>query len=868
VSVLHSGFNTVTRDGIKVMPDQATEFQVELTPTGTELPEFVVIEPYIAGSLASVLAERQEADTISDILSAEQISRGGDSDAAGALKRVAGLTLVGDGFVYVRGMGERYSSTTLNGMTIPSPDPTRRVVPLDLFPADILDSVLVQKTFSAWVPGEFGGGTIELRTVGIPETSFFSASAGLEYLSGTTFDDGLTYDGGGRDWTGYDDGARAFPDSMCEALCDGTELILASRFRPGGFTHEEIEQFGEDLSGVWDIDREKLGPNGGASVSLGAVRDWNSVSAGFTASLLWDHAWENREEIRRSFAASNTGLAPVADLTRYVTYRDVAFSGFFSGGLSWLDRHDIRFTNMLLRKSRDRTQVETGIADSPDQEILRRRLQWVENQLRVSQLEGNHVFPGLDDFQVNWQLATAQASREEPNSRRYFYESDNTGQLALSSRAESNSVSFASLEDESDSWNLEASHVFDLSGRQTLRLRAGGGATARDRDSSLRRFSFQDVGPLSRDPELRRNLSLEEILTDETIGRQGFQLRETTAGTDNYVATQDLQWLYANLDYEVGADWTLSLGYRQEDMFQRVETFELFSVDPVPVVGELESKDALPAAAVTWQFRPDMQLRLAWSETVNRPDFREMAAAPYEDPLLDEIIFGNPELEQALIENYDLRWEWYPTSSESISVAAFYKQFSDPIEKIIQPGTVNLSTLKNALGAENSGVELDFRVELGRWHEAARDWFALRHIPFDRLYLAGNLTWIDSEIELDPDDVVSNTNAVRPLEGQSPYVVNFQLGYDHPDSGLRATMLYNVFGERIVRVGQLGAPDIYEQPAHVLDFTLSLALADHWRLGFKAKNLLDTTFEYTQGPEVTRQYQKGRSFSVSLSYRR
>ena len=866
ISVLHAGYNTLTRDQVVISANETTSLELELTPAGAELPEFVVIAPFVSGSLASVLAERQEADTISDILSAEQISRSGDSDAAGALKRVAGLTLVGDGFVYIRGLGERYSSTLLNGAMVPSPDPTRRVVPLDLFPTDILESVLVQKTYSPSAPADFGGGIIELRTLGMPEDGFFTASAGIEYLAGTTYDDGWSYAGGGRDWTGYDDGARALPDSMCAALCDGTEMRPASPFLPGGFTPAEIEQFGEDLSGVWDIEPKQIGPNGEASAAGGYVWNRGDWSLGFTASGLWDQDWATRVEQRRVYTASTAGLSLVDDLERTNTTRDIALSAYVATELSWKDQHSVTFTYMLLRQSRDLAQAESGINESPDQEVLLRKLQWYENELEIMQLAGAHVVEPLGDLQLEWMLESSSAAREEPNTRYYRYESDNTGQLALSTRAESNSQNFATLGDSNDSWGIHPSKEFKLNPGNTLSVGLGAGEISRDRESSLRRFSFKDIGPLSRDPELRRNLSLEEILNETYIGPDGFQLRETTQATDNYTATLEQQWSYIAFNYAWSDKLQIGLGMRREDHLQRVETFQLFAPDAPPLVGEIDQTDQLPSASLTWGLRPDMQLRLIYAQTLNRPDFRELAAAPYEDPLLDETLIGNPELQQAEINHYDFRWEWYPGDFQSFSLAGFYKEFTKPIEKLIQPGAFNVTTLSNAEGAENYGAEADFLVQLTPLSRAVQNVPLLRKVPFENLYFNGNLAWIHSEIRLRPEDVVTNTNATRPLEGQSPYVVNFQLGYDSADERWTGTLLYNSFGERIVKVGLLGAPDVYQQPVHALDFVLSYQQDEHWNFSFKAKNLLDNTFRFTQGPEETRKYQIGRSFGLTVSY--
>lgn len=283
VSLLHPAYSSQTQDAVDITNGQTTELSFNLTPAGVELAEYVVLEPHLAGTLASVIEEQKTSTEVTTILGAEQFSRSGDSDVASALRRASGLTLIGGQFVFIRGLGERYSSTLVNGAAVPSPDPTRRVVPLDLFPTNFLDNVMVQKSYSADRPGEFAGGTLEMRTRGIPDEFFFNISASTGFNDRTTFEDGLTYKGGGLDFLSFDDGARSLPDSLAAATANGGTIQPKTLFNPNGFTQEEIEGFGEDLSGVWDVTDRPVGPDRGLMLPWAIPSTW--VISGQDSSL-------------------------------------------------------------------------------------------------------------------------------------------------------------------------------------------------------------------------------------------------------------------------------------------------------------------------------------------------------------------------------------------------------------------------------------------------------------------------------------------------------------------------------------------------------------------------------------------------------
>lgn len=869
VSVLHSGFNTLTQDNVEVPEGATANLELKLTPAGSELPEFVVIAPYISGSLASVMAERRESEGVTDVLSSEQISRAGDSDAAGALKRVTGLTLVGGQYIYVRGLGERYSSVLLNDAMIPSPDPTRRVVPLTLFPTDVIEAVVVQKTASAYLPGEFGGGTVQLRTVSFPPELTGNLSVSLGYRDGTTFDTGLDYDGGDTDYLGFDDGTRDIPASLAEAIAGGQFLRPRSFTNPDGFTPEEIEVFGEDVAANSSYDLlEKtipvdLGLSGsfGNSFGFGDGNRW-----GFLTAFKYDNKWAHVNETRREFSASDQGLQLADEVEVIRTANNIDTSLFANLGVEFADDHKVGLNAMLLRQAEDEARVSEGVEDS--QQLRRFQFQWIENELLSYQALGSHTFP-FEDWTLDWQYTDATATRDEPNTRRYRRDDDDgDGIYLVSTRSDSNSQTWSDLEDNLRHWSLDSTLPLEF-GDHSLALRGGLGDLERDREATIRTFTFQ-----GRIPNELLVLDYSELYTPPFIDPRILQLKETTRATDTYFANQVLDSQFLNVDLSLfNGEYRISAGLREEDNQQLVVTSDLSNPNAPPVVGEIDQVDRLPSVAFTWAYSDKAQLRAAYAESVNRPDFREMAPAPYLDPLLDIVTVGNPELKTADLKNYDLRWEYYFSPSESFSIAGFYKEFTNPIEKTFSSGgSARIINLQNALAAELTGVELDYSQSLG-WIDdyawlgwlADFEWGFLGPFDWAHYQIAFNYAWIDSTVEIDTS-LTTQTNSDRPLQGQSPWVFNLQFGYYNPDSPTEWSLLYNEFGERISQAGVLGQPDIYEQPFPQLDFVYKRRFAEDWRFVLKLKNLLDPDVEFTQGQETARIFQLGRELSLELQW--
>lgn len=856
VSIVAPQYATQTKNDVEIASEQTTTQDIELTPSGVELPEFVVIEPFVEGSLASFVEEKRTSAAVTDVLGAEQISRNGDSDAAGALKRVTGLTLVDGKFVYIRGLGERYSSTLLNGATVPSPDPTRRVVPLDLFPTTILQGITVQKTYSADMPGEFGGGVVQLRTRGVPESFLLKASLGYTYIDGVTGEQGLRSDGSSRDWTGRDDGFRQAP----------LGLLNPPEQYPSTDTPEGNQMADALLSKGMNFYSGDLGPSGSASLAVGDKFDFGDGdwSLGYVAAVRYAHKWDNREEDRFGYNLSRGELRLGQKFKREETTRNVDISAYAALGLKVGEHHDVMLNFIDLSQTTDEVQFNFGDIETLDEPEANAQIQWIENSLQTVQATGEHSFPALNNLFASWQVTDASASRYSPFTRQYVFEAArgfaNDRDYVVG--RQNNYIIYDTLGDDSREYRLDLKLPISLGDDDTLTFLAGATQLERARDSVTRRFEFK-----GNFRGLPRTFNPGDTFNPTNVGGDApLSMRASFSATDSYQASIDLQSYYLASDL-VWDEWRLNLGARQEDYAQQVITKKPFSTTDEQTVGGVSSSDLLPAGSLTWAYSEKAQFRLGYSETVARPDLREQSTAQYRDPLLDIAVSGNPDLKPTAITSMDARWEYYFSPTESISLAYFQKEFTYPIELVARPASGNLLGIVNADSAVNSGWEIDYYksfdfVEGWKWLPKFMQWPSWKDI-----YLSANYAKIQSEIELGERAGIA-TNSSRPLQGQSPYVANVSLSYLHPEGQYEGILLYNVFGERIERVGESGVPDIYEQPFHQLDFNFKAKLPwDGWTAKLRVKNILDGTSRSTAENLPTREYKKGREFGVTVEWK-
>jgi outer membrane receptor protein involved in Fe transport len=812
----------------------------------------------------------RQTSEVATFLSADDLERTGDSNAAEALTRLSGLSVVSDRFVFVRGLGDRYSSALLNGSPLPSPEPLRRTVPLDLFPSNILDGAIVQKTFSPNYPGEFGGGVIDLRTVRLPNSPFFTVQLGTGINSETTFRQGLYYYGSDTDWTGFDDGTRDIPRPLQDALGRRSTLGAA------GFTDRQLEAIGESLvnSPLSVIQVGDISPDFDAEVSAGTSIDYGRYNIGLVGVAGYDSGWSTQRATRQI----GTDTIPLGrDQQSLTTAWEVTSNFLGSASIGW-DDHEIALIGLYVRSTRKEAQITSGFDFNAPSNANGESLAaseataWYERQLASLQLSGEHAF---GDLEIDWRVAAARSTRDAPYERSVDFLIDATG-TQFYGRSNSNSVRFSELQDDVASGGVDLRYTFPLSEQRDVELLAGiaYGNTVRTFDRST--FLFGGGSNLPADVARAR---VDFLFGPDNIDPNRFVLLELTGPDDAYKGRLRVSSAYLGADVEVLPLVRVAVGGRFEDSTQTVRTSNRFGA---PTTGSvlIDEQYFLPAVTLTWNFYEDMQLRFGYSQTIARPQFRELAVSPYIDPDSDRTYRGNPFLLDSELTNYDIRYEYYLGRNQFMTAGLFYKDILNPIEEVqSETSTLNfLTTFINAPQAILYGAELEYRTRF--------------EIPSDNAFIADktwlfsvNYTYTSAEIEAGAGDFVFDPLRIgerspasnfaldgQPLQGTPENIVNLQFGYEGPNS--QATLLVGWVSERVLQRGLGGLSDVVDDSGVNVDLTYRQDFelgGTGFTLGLSGRNLLDERYveslETGAGTLDFNSYDRGRSFSVSVTAR-
>ena len=818
-----------------------------------------------------LLERRMRSSRITDSISTEEISKLPDSSAAQAIKRVTGVSIVGGKYVFVRGLGERYSNTLLNNVEIPSPEPNRRVVPMDIFPASLLASLQTVKTFSPDQPGGFAGGSVQVFTKDFPVALMMSLSLSTGYNTQTTGVDGLSYPGGSLDFLGFDDGTRELPE-LIQNKAEDIPIRERGRFSKFGFTPSEIQEFGREFSNVWSPVRQSIPINQGYKFSLGNSSKLFGKEFGYLGVISYGNSHSYNTQVRKAFRIGlNETLSPVTDYTIEQSGNEVDWGSVLNASLRFSPKHLISLRTLTTHAAEDQTRTWEGFNSDRNTDLRSARLQYVERQLFSGQLAGHHGFdfgePKLtgvseednndsgdsieeqSDLSMEWRLTYSRAARDEPDTRETIYEDIGDGTYTFRDVTQSGSRFFFDLED--DEYNARID--FSMPVKKTGILKWGGLLRDRARTFDARRFRFLPSDNV--DSEVDLSSSPETLFKSDNIVPRVFELRESTLATDNYLADHNIYSGYLMFDIPFGLKWQLMTGLRLESSNQVVTTYDPFSSVLKPILSDLETLDLLPGLNLTYRLTARMNLRFAVSRTVTRPDFRELAPFEFTDFVGGRTILGNPDLERTLINNFDFRWEVFPNTGGGVfAISAFYKRFQQPIEQIIQPQAEVRITYENAEAANNYGIELEARQNM-----------SIIHPSLKAFSINANAALIASKVVL-PVDVGIQTSSERALQGQCPYIINLSIGYDNPNWDISSSVAYNIYGRRLSDVGNHGAPDVFEQPRGELDFSFSRTVAGAYKFSFSAKNLLDPEVAFKQGEKSSVSYKLGRSFSFGISY--
>jgi outer membrane receptor protein involved in Fe transport len=845
VRVRMIGFGPKVVTGIQVPAGGAAAQDIALEAEAVQLAEISVSAAAERGTVNRAVEEQRNAANIVSAVSSEQIARSPDSDAGQAVQRVSGVTVQDGRYVIVRGLGERYTTTSLNGARIPSPEPDRKVVPLDLFPSSLLEGITTSKTFTPDQPGDFSGAQVDLKTREFPagRVVTMSTSVGLNTaVIGRTL---VRAPRTGTEWLGFGGSERKLPDIAREAgtlagLSQADRIPIINSFRD-----------------AWTGRPGEGGPNGSFGLSVGGEDPVFGQRLGYIASLSYSYNQETRRDESRSsiFPGPTPDQAtPVNTYTGSTGRESVLWGGLLNLSTRIGAGTKLSFNNSLTRTADNEATQLAGFYEQNAVNLALTRLTFVERSVRSNQLLGEHMLG--DRHFLDWSVSANGVDRNEPDRADLVYVAEQNGAGSLvpdfwfaANRSADRTFNAVDENGYEGSLNYRLS-LGSLNLPTWVKLGVMGRAVDRDAESLIYSITSTSL------TEVERRARAEDIFSG-FYASEG-RLRLTRGRDGRYTAEDRLVAGYIQSDLPLTDKIRVLGGARLERSEIDVTTFQVQGATEVATPARLETTDVLPALGITYFVNENHQVRVSAAQTLSRPEYRELSPVNFFDILGGQRVFGNADLKRALIQNYDARWEWYPRPGETISLGAFYKRFRNPIERILVQNADGFSpdiTFANAEGADNYGVELDLRKRLDFLTQGLR-----------QFTLFANTTLIQSEINVGNVGLSSLTNPSRPMAGQSEYVVNAGLGYAADDGRLNATVLYNVAGPRLVEAGIRPFPDTYEQERHLLDVSVQLPVTYGLSAKLDGKNLLDQPVHYLQGPVTRLRYETGRIFNLGFKW--
>jgi len=864
--------------------------------------EVVVVEAEaLKDSEGSLLRLRQKAESVSDAISAEEISKTGSGDAAAAMKKVTGASVVGGKYVYIRGLGERYSATTLNGAELPSADPDKKSFQLDLIPSNMLDNINTIKTFTPDKPGTFTGGLVDVTLKSYPEKLTFQLNSSTGYNSAATFNDKfLMSSTGSTDWLGIDDGGRAVPSILKNT--DGNIPRIA------GISKEDalhVDEISKSFSTTMVPQQSHAPLNSSLGISLGNTIYLNqskTQSIGYFGSMTWGqnyNFYENGQIGRYKLVGNlNEVEALSADFTgqdtrgsreiNWGSIANLAYKSALLGQLKFSYMHTQSAESMGRRLYGNRDKDKDLDPDSPvDTKFETTVISWVERSLNTYQLDGEHVIAPLFNSRIDWKIASSVNDQIEPDQRYFFNVREIIpGEPVFFKLDKSNSQPisryFRDLSEENSSGQLNFAVPFKQWSGYSSKIKIGAAFTNVDRTYNQRRFDYMDNrltlnnysdGQTLNTDSLFQRVGIVDSLTRPTRPDRWFDnsfvIDEAIDSSNFFRGDMKTTAFYGMVDLPLLQSLRFIGGARFEKTAINSRT-----LDSRDSVGHLKNADVLPSLNLVYSFREKMNFRAAFTQTVARPTFRELAPYISFEFVGDYLFVGNPNLQRTLISNYDLRWEWFVSPGELLALSTFYKNFENPIEYFINPKYSDdsvLRSVKNVPEARVYGFELEARKNLG---------FISGYL--NNFKLGSNLSLVYSEADVPSEDLAEKIDngdlkpsKTRPFQGQSPYLLNINLDYENLANSLNAGIYYNLYGKRLAMTSRFATPDVYEQEYGQLDAKLSKGLTDNLNFSISVKNILnqDQVFSYRLKNDLVNRefvyssYKKGITINLGLSYK-
>ncbi len=847
------GFATATVTDVRVLSGQVTSVNGHVRPEFHELEEFEVTAEVFTEQTEQILEDRKDASTMMDGLGSDQIARTGAGDAAEALSKVSGASVADGKFAVIRGLADRYTSTTLNGNEVPSADPDRKAAQLDLFPSQFIGRMDVNKTFSPDMPGGFAGGAIDIVTRDFPQKSIISLSSGTSYNTQASLrDDFLRSQGSSTDRLAMDDGQRQIPSvaANTDPRLDGTQKPLgpavrdsfaSRRFAPVPGDSALNSSFALTLGDTVKIFDRPLG-------LLGGINYKNDYS-------FYDDGTVTKYNRFSGEAYEKTDARSVIEST---------WGALVSLGFQPFEFHTLGFNFIFVQTAEDEARRLSGqdetLSTVPGESYLDQSiLHWTERNLTTYQLKGDHQFPQWNDVRFNWAGSLSSTTQDEPDHSvfQFFAQpgdpadpTDDFYNAQSPSQPDKPTRFFRNLEE--NNVNLRGDWRIPLPSYNAIEnaVKFGAATSRSDRDYLSRAFELR----FHSDSSFRQEGDPNAL--DDRYDYHHF------LGNFSYTGEQAVDAVYLMGEWALVEWLKLTGGVRHEATDLSVRSKNLTTGTDADA--GIEQGDFLPALAATISLRTNLLLRSAWSQTVIRPTYRELGRVEVYDVARLRTYLGNPNLEMSASDNYDLRLEWFPRPGEVISLGGFLKKIDAPIEQRSTQQDNSIVDFANFPEAEVYGIEFEARKSLGTlWS------------PLEQFTVGLNYAYIQTEVPLTEQEKLNrfqgygSTDESRPLYDQPEFVVNGDLTWEEPDLGTAITLSGGVVGRRLVLVG-LREPDEFQDPAPQLDVFISQKIGKHWKTRFSAKSLLNPVFQESRddpkfGRQVLESSTKGITFGLSLS---
>ncbi len=876
------GYTSVTINDVSVTAGEVTTLDARIAEESQVIEEVVITAKQARNTEVALATIRRKSTNLLDGISSASFKKIGDSDAAAAVKRVSGVSVEGGKYVYVRGLGDRYTKSVLNGMDIPGLDPDRNTIQMDLFPTSIIDNIIVLKSFTADLPADFTGGIVNINTKDFPEEKNASISIGMGYNPGMHFNSNyLTYAGGGTDYLGYDDGTRAIPTDRRTDIPNRVAVLI------DGSRQSEFDNILGSFNPQLGALRSSSMMDYSAGFSLGNQINNNGGSLGYTFNLSYKNSTDFYEgAVFQRYGKGNT--ADVLDLQQresqigdYGT-NNVLIAGM--AGLSYKKKAN-RFSLNLLRLQNGESTA--GLFDyiGSDQgsnfTATQHNLEYSQRSVTNALLSGSHSL-AQGKYAIDWKVSPTVSEIIDPDIRFTRVRNDG-GNLSIGTESGVPQRIWRYLDETSLSSRVDLTNNYTLADNNA-KLKVGGGYTLKNRDYEIQNFAIF-TGTTEVTSDVNSLFSEENFFSSENLGGLYYEPQFIPINANSYDAQVTTISAYVSNEFEPIDDVKFVVGLRMEDYTQFYsgvnQNREIFNNVKV-----LDDLDFFPTANVIYALNEKVNVRSSFSKTIARPSFKEASFATIIDPLSGRTFIGGffPDIDVATgteiwdgnlrstdIYNYDLRLELFSERGQNVSLSGFYKSFINPIEIVQYVQATNNFQPRNVGNGQVVGVELEFMKYLGDFESR-----------LGNIGVNGNITLASSKIDMSETEFTSRVNNARVGEevsdtrvmaGQAPYIINAGFSYKTRSSKFEIGAFYNVMGETLQFVGIADRPDVFTKPFHSLNLSGSYTFGsdDRIKARFKVDNLLmsdrESVFQsFGTDDQLFSSLSPNRNISMSLSY--